>query len=106
MGSNGFTAARDVLLSMVTFGIAIYAIWRGWRLSKHPSEAAPPMTYRFVVWVIWILQNEAAAMDRKAELMKPESLRDSGHYALAVGGGLLVVAGLQVISVLLTILKT
>lgn len=101
--SDSTSIAREVVMSLVAFGMGFYTIWRGWKLAKFPTQATPIPTYRVAIWLISMIQGEEAAMSRKAELTKPERLRRSGYYALAAGCGLLIVGGLGVAGLLLRI---
>jgi hypothetical protein len=93
---NSIPTIREVLMSLLILGTGLYTMWRGWRLSRFPTKAAPPTTYRLAIWLSNATRGEAAAMRKKDELLKPGRLRRSGYYALAVGSGLLVVGGLQI----------
>ena len=91
---DGTSIALKVVMSLVSLGLGLYTVWRGWKLAKFPTQATPMPTFRLVIWLTGAIQGEVVAMSRKAELMKPERLRRSGHYALAAGCGLLVVGAL------------
>jgi hypothetical protein len=100
---NTTSIHREVVMSLITLSLGLFTVWQGWRLVKFPTKAAPMPTYRLAIWLVGIIQGEAAAMSKKAELMKPERLRRSGYYALAAGSCLLVGGGLLVIVLILKI---
>ena len=93
---NTASIHREVVMSLIALGLGLFTVRQGWRLAKFPTKAAPMPTYRLAIWLVSVIHGEAAAMRKKDELLKPERLRRSGYYALAVGSGLLVVGGLQI----------
>jgi hypothetical protein len=94
---NTASIHREVVMSLIALGLGFFTVRQGWRLAKFPTKAAPMPTYRLAIWLVSVIQGEAAAMRKKAELMQPRRLRRSGYYALAVGSCLLLGGGLLVI---------
>lgn len=95
----------EILVALIALSVGLYTFWRGWKLSRLPTETAPPATYRLAIWLSGIIQDERAAMRREAQLMEPRRLKRSGHYALAVSICLIVIGILQVVGLFLKILR-
>jgi hypothetical protein len=80
----------DTVISLFILTAGAYALLRGWRLVKYPTQATPPLSDRVAVWIRLIFKGEDAAKRLREEITQPAELRRAGIFTLIVGCILLI----------------
>lgn len=71
-------------------GLGLYTFRRGWTMVRAPTTATLSLPRLVAIALVRMIQGEAAAMRKNAELSRPDAIRRSGYYALIVGSGLCI----------------
>jgi hypothetical protein len=95
--SDMISVASGLMGALITCGLGLYALRRGWAMLQIPTDVAPGPLELVAIALVRIVQGEAAVTRKKAELMKPDRIRRSGYFALIAGGGLLAGGCLQLV---------
>jgi hypothetical protein len=95
---NTMPIVRGLVIALITCGLGLCTIRRGWRMLRTPGDVAPDLLRLVAIVLVRIVQGDAVAMRKRAELMKPDRIRRSGRYvliagALLLGGGCLQLVG-------------
>jgi hypothetical protein len=90
--SDTTSVASGLLHALIMSGLGFYAFRLGWIRLRIPGSAAPNPIEWGAITLARLVQGEAAAKRKKAELMKPDRIRRSGYYFL-IGGSIFLVGG-------------